>query len=113
MTSSGAETPGQREIDQGVMFPYQYTPGSGFTIDESLSWRPQSLPETYETQLITYDYAQSYQAYLFTATASDETGQAVSQPGESHSLGEICGSPPETKRSYVTVGLENHGSGID
>lgn len=102
-------------VDRAVMFPYQHVPGSRFTVDDSLEWQPRSLEGPYQTYAITYDYAPSYQAYLFAdegdGDRSDDDADTTDastrlQAGDAFSVGSVRGSPPDTKRSYVTVDLE-------
>ncbi|WP_436343684.1 hypothetical protein [Natronorubrum sp. FCH18a] len=120
------ETDSSRPLERGVMRSYQYIPNSRVTIDDAVNWQPAGLERAYRTYAISYDHAPSYQALLFADDGRDgpgaegeserktvdegsletENANDALQPGDTLSLGPVRGSPSETNRKYVTVGLE-------
>lgn len=88
-------------VEQGVMRPYQFTPGSRVTVVESgLDWQPARFDDAYQTNVVAYDHAPSYRAFLFTEP------DATLEPDRSFEFGSVQGSPGTADRQFVTVGLE-------
>lgn len=89
-------------VKQGVMYPYQLTPERRATVVEAgLDWRADRFDEVYQANVIAYDHAPSYRAFLFTpAAATVEADQAIE-------LGTVRGSPAADGTRFVTVGLES------
>lgn len=107
--ASGASAdPGPKPTDSsgetthyGMMFPYQFTPGSQFTVVESdLDWRPGRFEDTYQAHVIAYDHAPSYRAFLLTES------EATLEPDRSFELGAVRESPEAAGQRFVTVDLE-------
>ncbi|WP_222918973.1 hypothetical protein [Natrinema sp. SYSU A 869] len=98
---SGSTEPDAEPADHGVVHPYQFTPDSRFTVVESgLDWQPDRFSDTYQTNVIAYDHAPSYRAFLFTEP------DAALEPDQSLEFGAVQGSPGTAGRRFVTVGLE-------
>lgn len=58
---------------EGVMFPYQFTPGARFSVVESdLDWRPIGVDADYRSHVIEYEFARSLRAFLFTTGDGDQ-----------------------------------------
>lgn len=103
------------EPTRGVMFPYQYVPGGRGTITDALEWHPRSLEGAYRTYILSYQSTPSYQVYLFVDTTDgvaeihrvDGNDDGPFEVGTDVSVGRIHGSPSGTKRSFVTVDLED------
>ncbi|WP_226479039.1 hypothetical protein [Natrinema amylolyticum] len=100
--SGAASTePDGEPADHGVVRPYQFTPDSRFTVVESgLEWQPERFDDSYQTNVIAYDHAPSYRAFLFTES------DATLESGQSFDFGAVRGSPGTAGRRFVTVGLE-------
>lgn len=120
-------------LEQGVMRSYQYMPNSRVTVDDAVNWQPAGLEGAYQTYVLSYDHAPSYQALLFANDGRDgvgaeresereddgdgsgkpetETANDALRSGDTLSLGSVRGSPSETNHTYVTVGLEDGGTG--
>ncbi|MFC6768170.1 hypothetical protein [Natrinema soli] len=87
--------------DYGMMLPYQFTPGSQFTVVESdLDWYPGRFEDTYQANVIAYDHAPSYRAFLLTES------EATLEPDRSFELGAVREPPGAASQRFVTVGLE-------
>ena len=58
---------------EGVMFPYQFTPGARFAVVESdLDWRPGGIDTGYRSHVIEYEFARSLRAFLFTDSDGEQ-----------------------------------------
>ncbi|WP_049924770.1 hypothetical protein [Halopiger djelfimassiliensis] len=85
--------------ERGVMFPYQFVPGSRFTVERRLESHTTRLGSEYRTHVIGYDHAPSFRALLFTGP------DAFLEPERSFVLRDGRGLP-ETDRACVSVGIE-------
>lgn len=87
--------------DYGMMLPYQFTPGSQFTVVEpDLDWRSGRLEDAYQTNVIAYDHAPSYRAFLLTES------EVTLESDRSFELGAARESPGAASQRFVTVGIE-------
>ncbi|WP_238717530.1 hypothetical protein [Natronorubrum halophilum] len=116
-----------RPLEQGLMRSYQHIPNSQITVDDAITWQPTGLEGPYQTYVISYDHAPSYQALLFADDGRDgatpgpegngnggpetEARTGALRSGDTISLGSVWGSPSETNHRYVTVGLEDGRGG--
>lgn len=100
-TGSRSADSSDETTDHGMMFPYQITPGSQFTVVESdLDWHPGRFEDSYQANVIAYDHAPSYRAFLLTES------EATLESDRSFELGAVRESPGAASQRFVTVGLE-------
>lgn len=88
-------------VDHGLMRSQQFIPSSQATVIESgLDWHPARFDDTYQANVVAYDHAPSYRAFLFTES------DATLEPDRSFEFEGVQGAPGTDDRQFVTVGLE-------
>ncbi|ELZ03090.1 hypothetical protein C480_16769 [Natrialba aegyptia DSM 13077] len=96
-----SKEPETEPADHGLLFPYQFRPGSRATVAASeLDWQPDRFERSYQTHVITYDHAPSYRAFLFT-----EPNETLA-PAQSLEFSGVERSAQTAGRGVVTVGLD-------
>ena len=94
-------TPSDGAVNRGAIRPSQFIPKSSFTVlDAALEWRSERLSESYQANVIAYDRAPSYRAFLL--TASDKAIEA----GQSFDFGAAYGKSSTADDRFATVELE-------
>ncbi|WP_323173707.1 hypothetical protein [Natrialba sp. PRR66] len=99
--SARTDSTSREPVDHGLLLPYQFRPGSRVTVAASeLDWQPDRFERSYQTNVITYDHAPSYRAFLFT-----EPNETLA-PAQSLEFSGVERSVQTAGRGVVTVGLE-------
>ncbi|ELY90735.1 hypothetical protein [Natrialba taiwanensis] len=97
---STSREPETEPVDHGLLLPYQFRPGSRVTVAASeLDWQPERFERSYQTNVITYDHAPSYRAFLFTEP------NGILAPAQSLEFSGVERSAQAAGRGVVTVGL--------
>ncbi|ELZ01872.1 hypothetical protein C481_10137 [Natrialba asiatica DSM 12278] len=102
-TDSTSQEPETETVDHGLLLPYQFRPGSRVTVAASeLDWQPERFERSYQTNVITYDRAPSYRAFLFT----EPNGALAPAQSLEFSGVERSANAVDQGQGVVTVGLE-------